>query len=706
MKKDVHIVINMHVLLNIFYSRIRSVFVAGLAVFFMQIFICLPLVNGAEDLFPQYEAIEPNIVFWEKVYSVYPTTKGLIHDNLNLSIIYDVIDLLPQDKHGARKINRKRAKKAKEKYQKILDRLAQGYKPASEEERRVRNLWGAEPSQEILQRASESIRFQLCQKDRFIPGVIRSGAYLEEIKKIFAQYNLPTDLAYLPHVESSFNYKAYSKFGAAGIWQFTRSTGRRFMTVDYTLDERRDPILATHAAAKFLKENYERLGSWPLAITAYNHGPNGMLRAKKKLGGYERIFSEYNGKRFKFASRNFYSEFLAARHVAKKYRHYFGDLVLDQPQRYFSVSLPGFAPVDEVSRYFNVDLVTLQELNPGLRNPVFEGRKYIPKDYSLRLPEKNDTFKQLASAMPGSMFEPRQRRSRFYRVERGDTAGVIARRHGVKLQDLIMANGLGYRATIYAGQNLRIPLPEEKVVPVLAQTAAKQEKRVLVAMADLNLESVETSPEKVVQEGSMSLPVAESPQNDLAEINVEPETEIAVDSPDGQMSQSVVVGNLQVENVQEKDGLMSGEIRVEVGETLGHYADWLGIPTRDIRFLNGLRYGRPIHNSQVVRLGFSTVSREQFEEKRYEFHKEIEEDFFAAYVVEGSRLYRIQSGDTIWSLCHEKFDLPVWILKKFNAAHDFHVLMPGQELIVPLVRERVVQEIEIGEKYQQGEVDA
>jgi membrane-bound lytic murein transglycosylase D len=677
---------------------------AGFFVFFMHIFVCLPVVNGAEDPFPQYETIEANVAFWEKVYSVYPSTKGLIHDNLNLSVIYDVIDLVPQDQYGARKINRKRAKKAKEKYQKILARLAQGHTPAGEEERRVLSLWGGEPSLEVLQRASEAIRFQLCQKDRFSPGIIRAGAYLEEIKNIFSQYDLPTDLAYLPHVESSFNYKAYSKFGAAGIWQFTRSTGRRFMTVDYTLDERRDPILATHAAAKFLKENYELLGSWPLAITAYNHGTNGMLRAKKKLGGYERIFAEYSGKRFKFASRNFYSEFLAARHVAKKYKHYFGDLVLDQPRQYFSVSLPGFSPVDEVSRHFDVDLVTLQELNPGLRNPVFEGRKYIPKGYSLRLPEENDTFKQLASNMPGSMFEPRQRRSRFYRVERGDTAGVIARRHGVKLQDLIMANGLGYRATIYAGQNLRIPLPEEKVVPVLAQSAAKQEKRVLLAMADVNLESVETSPEKAVQEGSVSLPVVELPQSVQEEGIIEPEIEIAVAALDGQMSQAVVVGNLQVENVLEKDGRMSGEIRVEVGETLGHYADWLGIPTQDIRRLNGLRYGRSIQISQVVRLEFSSISREQFEEERYEFHKEREEDFFTAYVVEGSRLYRIQRGDTIWSLCHEKFDLPFWILKKFNAAHDFHVLMPGQELIIPLVRERVVQGIEVGENVP-GEVD-
>ncbi len=102
---------------------------------------------------------------------------------------------------------------------------------------------------------------------------------------------------------------AYSKFGAAGIWQFTRSTGRRYMEVGYVLDERRDPIRATHAAAQLLKENYEKLGSWPLAITAYNHGAAGMARARQKHGDYPAIFKSYRSRTFKFASRNFYSEF-------------------------------------------------------------------------------------------------------------------------------------------------------------------------------------------------------------------------------------------------------------------------------------------------------------------------------------------------------------------------------------------------------------
>ena len=167
------------------------------------------------------------------------------------------------------------------------------------------------------------MRCQVGQQDRFQAGLIRSGAYMDRMRAIFSAHGLPADLAFLPHVESSFNTNAYSKFGAAGMWQFTRSTGKRFMTVDYVLDERRDPIAAAHAAARLLKENHERLGSWPLAITAYNHGAAGMQRAKAAHGDYPGIFTSYKGRTFKFASRNFYSEFLAARRVASDYRRYF-----------------------------------------------------------------------------------------------------------------------------------------------------------------------------------------------------------------------------------------------------------------------------------------------------------------------------------------------------------------------------------------------
>jgi membrane-bound lytic murein transglycosylase D len=127
------------------------------------------------------------------------------------------------------------------------------------------------------------------------------------------------ELAALPMVESSYNPQAYSKAGAVGLWQFIRSTGKQYLTIKRKRDDRRDPIRATEAAAHLLRHNYETLGSWPLAITAYNHGREGILTARAAVGSsaIEEIIARYNGPRFGFASRNFYAEFLAALEVVR-----------------------------------------------------------------------------------------------------------------------------------------------------------------------------------------------------------------------------------------------------------------------------------------------------------------------------------------------------------------------------------------------------
>ena len=125
--------------------------------------------------------------------------------------------------------------------------------------------------------------------------------------------------------------------------------------------------------------------------------------------------------------------------------------------------------------------------------------------------------------------------------------------------------------------------------------------------------------------------------------------------------------------------------QVEAEETLGHYADWLQIPTQNIRDLNRFSFKKSIHVGQKIEIPFGKVTREQFEESRYEYHKEMEEDFFEAYAVEKLMTYRIEQGDNIWTLCKEKFDLPFWLLKKYNAEIDFTRLVRSQPLIIPIV---------------------
>jgi membrane-bound lytic murein transglycosylase D len=426
--------------------------------FLFSYFFSPSALYGNTGPFPVYPSIESNVKFWTKVYSEYSTAQGVLHDSQNLDIIYEVVEL----RRGAKTINEKRIQKAKNKYITILRKLTQNPTGSDIETRRVAALFGKHANPATFQKAIYRIRCQIGQKDSFRNGIIRSGAFLDQIKNIFLSYGLPLDLIYLTHVESSFNLKAYSKLGAAGIWQFVREAGKNFMTIGYAIDERWDPIRSSEAAAQLLKHSYEKFGNWPLAITAYNHGISGMLSATWTQGGYEEIFNHYKSKVFRFASRNYYSEFLAAREVAANYEKYFGKLTPDTPVECRNIVLAGYASVKDLCEYFGVDVATLRKHNPSLRPPIFTEQKYVPKGYSLRLPSDAVQNRMGASLeLPSSMYKHHQKSSRIYRVKKGDNISKIAQMHGINVSDLIIANKINSKGVIYVNQHLLLPLPGE-----------------------------------------------------------------------------------------------------------------------------------------------------------------------------------------------------------------------------------------------------
>ena len=698
-------------------------------IFLLLFLLAVPqTVSATINPFPIYPNIQANIKFWEKVYSQYSSKHGLIHDSNNLAVIYEVIDLQDRKIPGNYRINRRKIKLAKKKYRQILNNLASGRPASSPTEKKIIAMFGGHPSAKVLRRAAQNVRFQLCLKNRFRQGVIRSGRYLAKIKQIFRNNHLPTDLAYLPHVESSYNYEAYSKFGAAGIWQFIRSTGRRFLTISYTVDERRDPIVASRAAAKFLKENYQKLGDWPLAITAYNHGANSMLRAQKKFGAYDKIIDNYQNRRFGFASKNFYPEFLAARKIAKHYQKYFPDLQPERPVATENFQLEGYAGIHEVAKFFNLGTKQIKSLNPALRRPIFSGQKYIPKHYTLRLP-KGALNKQ--AEIPAYLYKKSQKRSRFYRVSRGDTAGKIARMQRVKLADLLDFNQLGRRAVIYVGQNLRIPAPgEHRLASLEASSVSKgtrarlNSRKAAISKAIRKKEQPEPPKQISVKKPITKLAVVKPPESTpqpikLASIlnsmpkgftmrqshttnwqvnandflaghktELEKEQPAANPPPDNLISVNpeVLIGNFQVGRIYtDKRGKRIGVIQVQESETLGHYADWLNIPTQKIRDLNHLSFRRQIKNHQKIKIPLNKIGKEAFEERRYEFHKGIAEDFFAAFKVSGVQTYTVKRGDNIWTITHNELDLPFWLMKRYNPNVAFENLHPKQKLLFPVV---------------------
>jgi len=433
--------------------------------------LCLAVTKSfAAESFPLYPCISTNVKFWEAVYSRYSTRQGILHDIDDLSRVYAIIELEDWDAAGSAKINSERIKEAKNRINEILTELGSGKKPITPEERKIAALFAQSPQADYHE-ARENIRLQVGQQDRFYEGLIRSGKYLAHFKRYFTSQGLPAELAYLPHVESSFNPKAYSKAGAAGLWQFTRSTGKEYLTINELVDERYDPYLATQAAAKMLKDNYARLETWPLAITAYNYGRAGMVRAVNEQGNYENIFKSYSQGYFKFASRNFYSEFLAATRVAKRLATD-PRVPFDRPETTITVRIKEDTPVARLRSAYRISPQEFAQLNAALMEPVLDGRKPVPKGYQARLPAgKQPLVQQSATTLAPKATtpegtsreksEPAKPVAR-YTVQKGDTLSSIARQFRLSPQTLLAANNRSGLADIRIGDKLIIPVALSK----------------------------------------------------------------------------------------------------------------------------------------------------------------------------------------------------------------------------------------------------
>jgi membrane-bound lytic murein transglycosylase D len=237
------------------------------------------------------------------------------------------------------------------------------------------------------------VRTQRGLRERFRRGLEISGRYEAAFREIFRRHGVPEDLAYLPHVESSFQLNARSSVGATGVWQFMRATARHYMTVNNHIDERLDPIIAAEAAARYLAEAQRQLGHWPLAITSYNHGVAGMKRAKAQHGtDIAVIVADYQGRYFGFASRNFYAEFLAARHVARHAGRYFSPaIVYEPPLEQRQVRVERRSTVAELARAHQVPQHELISANPAWLSGIRTGRVAVPAGSRLWLPGKEQS---------------------------------------------------------------------------------------------------------------------------------------------------------------------------------------------------------------------------------------------------------------------------------------------------------------------------
>lgn len=340
--------------------------------------------------------LHDRVGFWFDIYTKYDANQRVIHHVVYPWIVYKVVDVTPIVKAETPRRLWMRLEKAdkavnqeRETIRAALKSLARHGEPRNELERQVADalapLGGNLRKQAAF--AAKELRVQTGQRNHFIEGLQTGSRYLGRMEEILAAKKLPTELARIPLVESSFNKHATSKIGAAGVWQFTDSTGKLFLRVDEWVDERRSPFKATEAAASLLKENHMILfRSWPLAITAWNHGPGGIKKAAKAVGSRDLadIVAKYRSRSFDFASSNFYAEFLAALHAERYEKEIFGDLQKENIALH-AIHLPRKMRVAEVLRLSGLSQDEFLTLNPDLIKAL-RANIALPAGFRLHMP--------------------------------------------------------------------------------------------------------------------------------------------------------------------------------------------------------------------------------------------------------------------------------------------------------------------------------
>ncbi|HAT57774.1 MAG TPA: lytic transglycosylase, partial [Gammaproteobacteria bacterium] len=417
---------------------------AALLLFFTAL-MAPAIAQNASD-FPRPESLEPAVQFWIRVYTEVDTQSGFLHDAEHLDVIYTALPL-----------DRKQIEAKREAIKAALTVLSTGKRTGlTAEEQQVLALWPSTVSNQTLKIASDNVRWQLGQSNRFLAGLRRSGAYREHIQKVIAAKNLPPQLVVLPHVESSFNPGAYSSADAAGMWQFTRATGQRFMRIDHIVDERMDPYIAAEAAMSLLEYNYRVLGTWPLALTAYNHGAGGIARAVREIGSsnIEDIVANYKGRRFGFASRNFYAQFLAVNEVEKRAESFFGKVDYNSAPNFTEFETDAYIDAEVFARSANISLAQLKADNPALRPVVWEGQKRIPRGFKMKLRDAKVTPQELLASIDGDYKFVVQTPDVAYTVVRGDSLSAIAKRFNTSVSRLVALNQLTSSHRIQIGQRI------------------------------------------------------------------------------------------------------------------------------------------------------------------------------------------------------------------------------------------------------------
>jgi membrane-bound lytic murein transglycosylase D len=301
----------------------------------------------------------------------------------------------------------------------------------------------------------------------------------------------------------------------------------------------------------------------------------------------------------------------------------------------------------------------------------------VPRGFSLRVPNRPDTDPAtLLASVPTTLAFAAQLPDVEHRVRPGDTLSGIAHRYGVTVSSLMAANRLR-GDFIRAGQVLILPVPPGTAQVVLArleETPAEPERVAPVASAPIE------------PEPTVALAVV---AEDATEGRAEEDSEGAGDGLEDSAVEANALASAQAELAADpSDYSVAADRSIEVQplETLGHYADWLGLRTQALRDLNGLPFQRAVVIGQRIRLDFTNVDPAIFEQRRTAYHRELQEAFFSRYRIEDVEAHVVRSGDSLYVLALRRYSVPVWLLRQYNPDLDLDRVQPGTVVNFPRLK--------------------
>jgi membrane-bound lytic murein transglycosylase D len=489
---------------------------------------------AAQAQFPEPEILTPNKVFWKKVYATWSVNQIAFHDTEDFRLLYRVVRVPGRGEHR-NGVNRKGAiKKAKAELLTALANLDKKQPHSAEgleglEREIFLNLQGVDRKDKY--RRIQTIRAQNGLRERFSYGWAESGKFEREIHRILKEHGLPTDLIGVAFVESLFYRRARSHSGAGGIWQFMPYTAKEYMHLNRLVDERYDPILATEAAARYLATAIKDLETWPIAITSYNFGRGGMARAVRAMGtqDFGIISTQYKGKRFGFAARNYYASFLAALEIYKEGEKHFPGVKRRPAWAFDVIRLPFPVLYQQLIDDAQLKKADLVELNPALNKVAKQSQEALPYGYPLRVPKGEG--ERIEGVLSGLALDKRAKAERLtrttHRASGGESVARIARRYSVSGRVLAARLGLETKDRPKAGEKIPIfaslcrytliPEARDMDVPQASPLPGGASPDVAIALA-----SGIGAPSKVL------MPTAQ-----LVRLRASPRRVVAVDEPDG-----------------------------------------------------------------------------------------------------------------------------------------------------------------------------